>query len=257
MYTKKQQKEGIAHEKTLRLCAATLMLAGALSGCGRTTAADTAATSADTAAATGETVAAPYAGTLSDAEVLIRLPNLRQYGDYTCGTTCVQMILNWLYPQTGDINLRDIEAALGTTEADGTPPERIVAYLEERGVTFTAAQDRTTDEIVAALDKGHPMMLCLQAWNQPGEPYNTTDPADADTYLNAGHWLICVGYAETGDGYCFYFNDPACVGYCLLAESELEPRWIDRVSGGDPCPHYGIEIEGDTPYNHEGVYHLD
>lgn len=229
----------------LRLCAVTLALAALLAGCGRS------------AATTGETVGAPYAGRLSDAEVLISMPNLRQYGDYTCGTTCVQMILNWLYPQTGDINLRDIEAALGTTEADGTPPQRILPYLEEHGVTATAAQDRTTGEIVEALDKGHPMLLCIQAWNQPGEPYNTTDPTDADTYLSAGHWVICVGYARTDDGYCFYFNDPACVGHCLLAEDELEERWIDRDAEGVARPHYGIEIQGQTPYQADGVYHLD
>ena len=28
-----------------------------------------------------------------DADVFIDIPNLRQYGGYTCGTTCVQMVM--------------------------------------------------------------------------------------------------------------------------------------------------------------------
>ena len=41
----------------------------------------------------GEADASPqslYAGRTQDADVLIDIPNLRQYGGYTCGTTCVQ-----------------------------------------------------------------------------------------------------------------------------------------------------------------------
>ncbi|MFR8413907.1 MAG: hypothetical protein ACLVBI_09395 [Dialister invisus] len=40
----------------------------------------------------------PYDGQIQDADVFIDMPNLRQYGGYTCGTTCVQMVMNWLDP---------------------------------------------------------------------------------------------------------------------------------------------------------------
>ena len=42
-----------------------------------------------------------YVGYTTDAGKFIDVPNLRQYGDYTCGTTCVQMLMNYLYPQVG------------------------------------------------------------------------------------------------------------------------------------------------------------
>mgnify|MGYP001013800334 FL=1 len=48
--------------------------------------------------AEGIASSSPYAAFLSDADVLIDVPALRQYGDYTCGATCVQMLMNWLYP---------------------------------------------------------------------------------------------------------------------------------------------------------------
>ena len=46
--------------------------------------------------AEGKSSSSPYAAFLSDADVLIDVPALRQYGDYTCGATCVQMLMNWL-----------------------------------------------------------------------------------------------------------------------------------------------------------------
>lgn len=86
----------------------------------------------------------PYDGSLADAQVLIRIPALRQYGGYTCGTTCVQMLMNWLFPYEGDLNLAAYEEALGTTEDAGTPPESIVRFLAESGVAKSPAQAPTT-----------------------------------------------------------------------------------------------------------------
>ena len=49
-------------------------------------------------AAEQSSVQPPYDGQTQDADVFIDMPNLRQYGGYTCGTTCVQMVMNWLDP---------------------------------------------------------------------------------------------------------------------------------------------------------------
>lgn len=67
-----------------------------------------------------------------------------------------------------------------------------------------------------------------------------------------------MGYKKLDSGYTFYFNDPACVGYCLMSEEELDDRWIDMDTGGNIYNHYGIEInETGRDYNSKGVYHLD
>ena len=107
----------------------------------------------------GEADASPqslYAGRTQDADVLIDIPNLRQYGGYTCGTTCVQMLMNWLEPYQADLNLTAYEEALGTTEEAGTSPDAILAFFEENDVRVIAREKRTTDDLIAALDRGIP-----------------------------------------------------------------------------------------------------
>lgn len=200
----------------------------------------------------------PYDGSTSDARVLIRIPSLRQYGSYTCGTTCVQMLMNWLFPYEGDMNLTYYEKELGTTGDAGTPPGNIVRFLRENDVTIHEKENRTIDELVAALDNGRPTMICIQAWSSADDgSYNTDNPADTETYLAEGHWVICVGYQKTKDGLSFFFNDPACVGYCLLDATELDERWIDMDAGGRIYDHYGIEIPNPGAYNPDGAFHLD
>ena len=200
----------------------------------------------------------PYDGSLADAQVLIRIPALRQYGGYTCGTTCVQMLMNWLFPYEGDLNLAAYEEALGTTEDAGTPPESIVRFLAESGVAACEKENKTVDELAAALDAGRPTLMCIQAWSSAEDgSYNTADPSNPETYLAEGHWVICVGYQQTENGRRFVCHDPACVGQCLLDEAELHARWIDMDGAGRVYDHYGIEISGASAYDPNGAFHLD
>ena len=200
----------------------------------------------------------PYDGSVADADAFISIPALRQYGGYTCGTTCVQMLMNWLFPYEGDLNLAAYEEALGTTEDAGTPPESIVRFLAESGVAAREKENSTVDELAAALDAGRPMLMCIQAWSSAEDgSYNTADPSAPETYLAEGHWVICVGYQQTENGRRFFFNDPACVGHCLLDEAELDARWIDMDGEGRVYDHYGIEISGASAYDSNGAFHLD
>lgn len=107
----------------------------------------------------------PYDDTVARADVLLEIPALRQYGGYTCGTTCVQMLMNRLFPYEGDLNLTAYEEAPGTTEEAGTPPENITRFFAENGVTAAAKEHMTVSELVAALDSHHPMLMCMQAWS--------------------------------------------------------------------------------------------
>lgn len=199
-----------------------------------------------------------YDGSISEADIFVDMPNLRQYGNYTCGATCVQMIMNWLKPYEGDINLTAYEEVLGTTEEAGTPPENILQYFEINDIAVNAGEKRTIKELVEALNEKHPMLMCIQAWSSAEDgSYNVDDPSNQNTYLTEGHWVVCVGYKETSDGYLLYFNDPACVGYCVLDEKELDCRWIDVDIEEKVYDHYGIEIEASTDFDPYGAYHLD
>ena len=81
---------------------------------------------------------------------------------------------------------------------------------------------------------------------------------DADTYLTEGRLGHLCRLPEAGAGLCIYFNDPACVGYCMMSEQDLNNRWIDMDTEGNVYDHYGIEITADgTSYNPDGVFYLE
>ena len=184
-----------------------------------------------------------YDGSLADADVYIEIPALRQYGGYTCGATCVQMLMNWLDPYAADLNLTRYEELLGTTPEKGTPPGSIMGYLAENDVAFAASEHWSLENLSAALDAGHPVMMALQAWPSADDGgYNVDDPANADTYLVEGHWVICVGY---------------CVGHTLLYADELAERWIDMDGDGAVYDHFGIEITQRSKFSADGLFHMD
>ena len=199
-----------------------------------------------------------YVASLTDAEVFIDLPALRQYGDYTCGATCVQMLMNWLDPYAADLNLTQYENLLGTTPENGTPPSAIMAYLEENDVAFTASQQLSLDDLLQKLAAGHPVLMPLQAWSSAEDgSYNLDAPSDSESYLVEGHWVICVGYCQNAETPYFIFNDPACVGHTILYTDELNRRWIDMDGAGAIFDHFGIEITQSTTYNKNGLFYMD
>lgn len=200
----------------------------------------------------------PYAAFLSDANVLIDVPALRQYGDYTCGATCVQMLMNWLYPYEADLNLTAYEELLGTTPENGTSPDAILRYFEESGVEFAALHSLTLDDLRQKLDADHPVLLPLQAWSSAEDgSYQLDDPSDSETYLAEGHWVICVGYGQRGKQAYFLFNDPACVGHDLIDADEFDRRWIDKDGAGTVYDHFGIEILQSTDYDPNGLFYME
>ena len=208
--------------------------------------------------AEGIASSSPYAAFLSDADVLIDVPALRQYGDYTCGATCVQMLMNWLDPYAADLNLTQYENLLGTTPESGTPPSAIMAYLEENDVAFTASQQLSLDDLLQKLAAGHPVLMPLQAWSSAEDgSYNLDAPSDSESYLVEGHWVICVGYCQNAETPYFIFNDPACVGHTILYADELNRRWIDMDGAGAIFDHFGIEITQSTTYNKNGLFYMD
>ena len=199
-----------------------------------------------------------YAGFLTEAGRWIDIPALRQYGDYTCGATCVQMLMNWLSPYDADLNLTQYEELLGTTPETGTSPSAVLSFLEENDVEFAASQALTLSGLQEMLAAGHPVMMPLQAWSSAEDgSYNLDDPSQSETYLAEGHWVLCVGYGENADGLYFLFNDPACVGHTMVYADELDSRWIDMDGEGTVYDHFGIEILQKTEYDGSGLFYMD
>lgn len=199
-----------------------------------------------------------YAGFLAEADRWIDIPALRQYGDYTCGATCVQMLMNWLSPYDADLNLTQYEELLGTTPETGTSPSAVLSFLEENDVEFAASQALTLSGLQEMLAAGHPVMMPLQAWSSAEDGgYNLDDPSQSETYLAEGHWVVCVGYGENAGRLYFLFNDPACVGHTMVYADELDSRWIDRDGEGTVYDHFGIEILQNTEYDGGGLFYMD
>ena len=199
-----------------------------------------------------------YAGFLTEADRWIDIPALRQYGDYTCGATCVQMLMNWLSPYDADLNLTQYEELLGTTPETGTSPSAVLSFLEESDVEFAASQALTLSGLQEMLAAGHPVMMPLQAWSSAEDgSYNLDDPSQSETYLAEGHWVLCVGYGENADGLYFLFNDPACVGHDLIDADEFDRRWIDKDGAGTVYDHFGIEILQSTDYDPNGLFYME
>lgn len=200
----------------------------------------------------------PYLDSVKNADVFIDLPTLRQYGGYTCGTTCVQMIMNWLNPYEGDLNPATYEELLSTTDETGTPPANILCFFDNNSVTYHVQEHMTIQSLTSALDAGHPLLMPIQAWSTAEDgTFNTQNSDNPETYLIEGHWVICVGYQKTGSTYRFYFNDPASVGYCFLDQNELEERWIDMAYDGEIFDRYAIEITSTPGYLPDGAFHMD
>ena len=199
-----------------------------------------------------------YAGFLAEADRWIDIPALRQYGDYTCGATCVQMLMNWLSPYDADLNLTQYEELLGTTPETGTSPSAVLSFLEENDVEFAASQALTLSGLQEMLAAGHPVMMPLQAWSSAEDGgYNLDDPSQSETYLAEGHWVVCVGYGENAGRLYFLFNDPACVGHTMVYADELDSRWIDMDGEGTVYDHFGIEILQNTEYDGGGLFYMD
>lgn len=192
-----------------------------------------------------------YTGSTEDADVIIDMPHLRQYGKHTSATTCVQMIMNWLDPVNADENLNSYEEYLGTSKKYDTQVSEIVSFFVQKGVRYEKKEDFTLQEIKAFLKDGHPVMMAFQAWgtdyNTSGEPYDLSD-------LSSGHWAICIGYNEKEN--LFYFNDPARVPVCAISGEELDARW-KYSDDGDIYTKYGIVIKDVPKYDPDGTIPLE
>ncbi len=200
----------------------------------------------------------PYHDSIKNADVFIEMPTLRQYGGYTCGSTCVQMIMNWLKPYDGDLNPAAYEELLSTTDETGTSPANVARFFDDNGVAYSIHEKTVLQSVINALDAGHPLMMPIQAWSTADDgTFNTQNSNDPETYLTEGHWVICVGYKLTGETYRFYFNDPATVGYCYLDQNEFEQRWIDMAYDGEIFDRYAIEITAAPCYLPYGAFHMD
>lgn len=211
--------------------AAVAIAATASLGCGSPTssATDAADDSAEAQAATGIAVPAN----------LLRVPLVRQQTDYSCGDVAALSVLRyWQWDTWRGVAEDALYAPLSTTAANGTEPSPIAAYLNRLpGISAEYRSDVSIDEVMAAVDRGEPPILDIEAWAE-NKPDWATDWSD-------GHYVVMVGYTSRH----FFFMDPSTGRhYAYIPRASFESRWHDLVGSDDvKTQHMVIFVHGDAP----------
>jgi len=161
----------------------------------------------------------PTEAELSD---LLDVVDVRQATPYTCGTSCVQAILNYY----GIDKREDVLAKqLGTTEEAGTSPDQIMAGFEMYGLIPTMNEHTTLDDLRVNLRNKIPTIVDLQAW------LDDYPPQDWSTTWEDGHYVIVIGMDDKN----LFFEDPSLLGTRgRLPPAEFLARWHD-YEGDPPC----------------------
>jgi len=165
---------------------------------------------------------------ISQADVLLNVPSIRQSTEYSCGAATFSSILAFY---GHDLSEKEVMNLIGTTSG-GTNPESFLSGSKKFGLKSELIEGMTEKGIRNYLDKGIPVILSIQAWG---------DKKDYTVDWNDGHYVVAIGYDKNG----FYFMDPSQLGYSYLETNDLNDRWHDiRRDNKKKYIHLGIIIYG-------------
>jgi len=159
---------------------------------------------------------------------LLPVPSVKQKTTFSCGSAATLALLRyWQWDEYSRVEENDLRAALHTTEASGTEPEPIAAFLDHRaGMAATYRHgDVSVGDLESAVDAGFPPLVDLQAWRDVDRPWKDV--------WDAGHYVVMVGY----DSERLFFMDPGTLtpgSYAFLFRDELDERWHD-LAGSEEC----------------------
>jgi predicted double-glycine peptidase len=156
----------------------------------------------------------------------VRVPVVTQAKDFTCGNAATLALLRyWRWDEFAAVDESALYGALETTQAGGTEPGPMAAFLRACGLEASYRRDDVTlEELLRAVDAREPPIVDLQAWRDDATPWRET--------WNAGHYVVLVGY----DDALLYVMDPSVLalgGYAYLPRAELDERWHDLAGPAD------------------------
>lgn len=171
---------------------------------------------------------------------VLPVPLFRQSTGFACGAASMQAVLAYWRAYEGRESA--LYPILGTTEAQGTPPEGLVAGARHFGLEARMKEGTELADLRAALAAGETVILNLQAWREA--PSKGTPWKDL---WEDGHYVVLVGLDDTH----LYAMDPSVTaGYAYLPLAEFEDRWHDytTVAGRRrEFRHLAIFIKGKQP----------
>jgi ABC-type bacteriocin/lantibiotic exporter with double-glycine peptidase domain len=134
------------------------------------------------------------------------IPHVQQENDYFCGPAIIVMVLS-AYGQK--ISQQEAASLARTNEEVGTSIEGLVSTLGVKGFSVDAAENRTINDILAALKKEQ---LCVVCYTEP--------------VLEWGHYAL----VETLAGNEITLLDPdSRTGKTSMVLEEFERRWKDPL----------------------------
>jgi predicted double-glycine peptidase len=148
--------------------------------------------------------------------IRIRLPDVRQPDGYSCGASALMSIC--AYYGVGPSTIDEFKKALGTNPESGTNYREMIRFARSLGLDARAELGWTADQLEAAVAKGHPVIVAIQAYAD--DPHVYQDPRKNED----GHYVVVIGF----DGENYYMEDPSLArrrGF--LPKAEFLRRWHD------------------------------
>jgi predicted double-glycine peptidase len=175
---------------------------------------------------------------------MINLHIGRQTFDFDCGAKALQIVMAYYGV---DIREDELIQELGTGK-DGTCVDRMISVAEAKGFLVKARQHWSIRDVKHYIDKGHPVIVLLQAW---AERYMTLKDWRND--YEDGHYAVVIGHAKG----VLLFEDPASFRRTWLREYEFLARWHDSDSNTNrKYEQFGMVLLGREPVK-QTAEHMD
>ncbi len=161
---------------------------------------------------------------------MIDLPSTIQETDHTCGPAALRGIC--AYYGVGPGSEAEVFADVGCG-VDGSDPVQLRGAARRYGLMAREYRPMSGHELARCLDRGHPVLMMLQAW--PQRPVSGFEDV-----WDTGHWVVAIAHDARG----VTFADPSVVGARgFLTHAELDERWHD-IEGVERqrVQRYGLEL---------------
>ena len=167
-------------------------------------------------------------------KVKAAVSQLQQELPYTCGATCLAMVLAAHKKIFG--NEAALAKKLGTDSEWGPDRAEIERVAGSYGLTVTGREWMTIADLQRCVAKGSLVIILYQAWRaEPNPPAWERDWTD-------GHYSVVVGI----DREKVQLADPWIGEVGWVSHKELRRRWHDRDRTGKRVIHYGLAFESVT-----------
>lgn len=166
---------------------------------------------------------------------MLDLPGSRQTFDFDCGPQALQTVMAYYGVK---IRKDRLLKELGTGR-DGTDHRVMADFARRKGFRVEMGEKWTLDSLRRSIDRGHPVIVVLQAWS--GRELTLKQwRANYDD----GHYAIAMGYSHSA----IFFEDPSSFSRTWLRDSEFRARWHDLdPHTGNKLEQFGMVLLGRQP----------